>query len=373
MTNPMDATLKAIFGKFRASFTRRNEKDVLESPPDKPLALPGGNVPESIAPLESGAIERGRSAPPFSEKFSPELQAVLDERVRAAKERMERGASADNPLTLSVSVSNLVRLPQWPEPVRGVPNGMLRSALFGAIKKGPRKHMERQEIASQGDIRLIYTGLRLDQGDGDVWQGTLHISRSQGMGSQCRFSAYSMLKLLGKTIAGSSRDTLQTRLMRLKATAIEVEQGRYSYAGSLVDDVYRDKETHEYVVILNPKLRALFEGDQYTQIDWNVRHALAGQPLAQWLHGYYASHAQPFPVKIETIHNLCGSESILMSDFAKKLRKSLDALTEASNANDQPFSYEIRGDLVHVEKKASATQRRHLAQKGVRKLPRGRA
>ena len=28
------------------------------------------------------------------------------------------------------------RLPAWPEAVRGVPNGVLRSALFGAIKKG---------------------------------------------------------------------------------------------------------------------------------------------------------------------------------------------------------------------------------------------
>jgi len=62
-----------------------------------------------------------------------------------------------------------------------------------------------------------------------------------------------------------------------------------------------------------------------------------------------------------------------MSDFAKKLRKALDALTEASNANEQPFSYEIRGDLVSVERKASATQRRHLAKKIVRKLPRGQA
>ena len=29
--------------------------------------------------------------------------------------------------------------------------------------------------------------------------------------------------------------------------------------------------------------------------------------LAQWLHGFYASHAKPFPIKIETLHRLCGS------------------------------------------------------------------
>jgi len=26
--------------------------------------------------------------------------------------------------------------------------------------------------------------------------------------------------------------------------------------------------------------------------------------LAQWLHGFYASHAKPFPIKIETLHRL---------------------------------------------------------------------
>lgn len=52
-----------------------------------------------------------------------------------------------------------------------------------------------------------------------------------------------------------------------------------------------------------------------------------------------------------------------MSDFAKKLRKALDAVTEASAAHGEGFSYEIRGDLVHVEKQAKGTQRRHLAKK----------
>lgn len=38
-----------------------------------------------------------------------------------------------------------------------------------------------------------------------------------------------------------------------------------------------------------------------------MRHALDGHQLAQWLHGFYASHAKPFPIKIETLHRLCGS------------------------------------------------------------------
>lgn len=256
-----------------------------------------------------------------------------------------------------------ITLPLWPDVVRGVPNGVLRSALFGAIKKGARRYMQGEQVAAPDGIEIRYTGQQLDQGDLDVWESVLHIARLQEMGEQCRFTAYAMLKLLGKTDAGSNRETLHKRLMRLKANAVEVQQGRYSYAGSLIDDVYRDKETREYVLVLNPKLRPLFAADQFTQLDWMVRHALNGKPLAQWLHGYYASHAKPYPLNVATLLKLSGSENTEPRSSRQMLRKALDALTDASEANGQPFSYDIRGDLVHTEKKPSGTQRRHLAKK----------
>jgi hypothetical protein len=286
------------------------------------------------------------------------IREIQESIERNKKENPKDESSSGKPLTLPGS--NVVRLPVWPDVVRGVPNAALRSALFGAIKKGARPYLERQEIHAQDGVSIIYTGARLDQGDLDVWETVLHITRLQALGNDCRVTAYQLLKALGKTDTGSNRDTLERRLSRMKATGVDVHAGRYGYEGSLIDEVYRDKETREYVIRLNPKLSTLFAADQFTQIDWDVRHALDGQPLAQWLHGYYASHAQPFPVKVETIHKLCGSEAVRMDHFRQDLKKALEALTVASNANDQPFSYEIRGDLVHVERKASGAQRRHL-------------
>lgn len=256
-----------------------------------------------------------------------------------------------------------VKLPLWPDLVRAVPNGVLRSALFGAIKKGPRLYLERQEIHAQDGIKIIYTGARLDQGDLDVWKTVLHIARLQALGDECRVTAYQLLKMLGKTDTGINRDTLGRRLSRMKATGVDVNVGRYGYEGSLIDEVYRDKETREYVIRLNPKLSALFAVDQFTQVDWSVRHALSGQPLAQWLHGYYASHAKPYPVNVDTLLKLAGSEDASPSSGRQTLRKALDALTDASETNSQPFSYNIRGNLVHVEKKPNGAQRRHLAKK----------
>ena len=280
-------------------------------------------------------------------------------RLPALQEKARQRAAQEQ----ASAPAKVVQLPLWPEPVRAVPNGFLRSALFGAIAKGKRRYIDGEQLAALDGIEIRYTGQRLDQGDLDVWESVLHAVRLQELGSQCRLTSYGLLKLMGKTDTGKNRATLHKRITRLRAGTVELKQGRYVYIGGLIGEAFKDEETQEWVIELNPKLRALYGGDQFTQVDWGVRHALDGRQLAQWLHGFYASHAKPFPLKIETLHRLCGSEAGLMSDFAKKLRKALDAVAEASAAHGEGFSYEIRGDLVHIEKQAKGTQRRHLAKK----------
>ena len=278
-----------------------------------------------------------------------------------AKERAAQAqARAAGPAGATVQ---LPPLPLWPDAVRAVPNGFLRSALFGAIAKGRRRYINGEDLAAVDGVTIRYKGERLDQGDLDVWESVLHAVRLQELGSQCRVTSYALLKLMGKTDTGKNRTTLHNRIERLVANAVTVKQGRYTYIGGLIRFAAKDEETQEWVIELDEKLRPLFAGDQFTQVEWGVRHALDGHQLAQWLHGFYASHAKPFPLKVETLHRLCGSEAGLMSDFAKKLRKALDAVAEASAAHGEGFSYEIRGDLVHIEKKAQGAQRRHLAKK----------
>jgi len=256
-----------------------------------------------------------------------------------------------------------VRLPAWPDAVRALPNGFLRSALFGAIRKGPRRYMEHERIAAVDGVEILYTGKRLDQGDRGAYQGVLHISRNHGIGQKSYFTAYAMLQLLGKKYTGGNRDTLYERLFRLKAATVEVKQGRCTYIGSLIDEVFKDEVTHAYVVILNEKLRALFEGNEFTLMDWMVHNELEGKYLAQWLHGFYSSHAKPYPVSIATLHKLCGSESDDIWKYAQTLRRSLDDLAEVSTASGQPFKYKITGDMVHVKRAPTGSQQRHLRQR----------
>ncbi len=256
-----------------------------------------------------------------------------------------------------------LQLPLCPEPTRSVPNSMLRSALFGAIRKGARRYLERVRLAALDGLDILYTGQRLDQGDLDAYESVLHAVRLQTLGEQCHVTSYALLKLMGKTDTGKNRQTLHKRLIRLRANAVEIKQGRYTYIGGLIDEAYKDEITQEWNIVLNRKLHALFAPNQFTQIDWAVRHELDGKPLAQWLHGFYASHARPYPVKVETLHKLCGSEAVLLSDFKKDLFRAMNAVAAASVFHSQPFSFEFRGNLVYVEKAPSKSQRRHLARK----------
>ena len=293
----------------------------------------------------------------------------VEELREQAKQRAER--EKRDPLPGAPLPKNVVQLPLWPEPVRAVPNGFLRSALFGAIAKGRRRYIDGEQLAALDGIEIRYTGQRLDQGDLDVWESVLHAVRLQELGSQCRLTSYALLKLMGKTDTGKNRATLNKRITRLVANAVTIKQGRYTYIGGLIRFAVKDEETQEWVIELDEKLRPLFAGDQFTQIEWAVRHELDGKPLAQWLHGFYASHAKPFPMKVETLLRLCGSESELRR-YRQTLGDALDAVAEACAAHGEGFSYEIRGDLVHVEKKASGPQRRHLAKQASKsRKPRG--
>lgn len=282
--------------------------------------------------------------------------------LRARAEAGRKAAEA------KVSEPVLLQLPLWAEPVRAVPNGFLRSALFGAIAKGKRRYIEGEQLAALEGIEIRYTGQRLDQGDLDVWENVLHTARRQALGSQCRVTSYALLKLMGQTDTGKNRATLHKRITRLRAGTVELKQGRYVYIGGLIGEAFKDEETQEWVIELNPKLLALYGADQFTQVDWAVRHALGGHPLAQWLHGFYASHAQPYPIKVETLHRLCGSETERMDHFREKLRKAMDAVSEASAAHGEGFGYVVIGDLVHVEKKAHGAQRRHLVKRASKSM-----
>ena len=96
---------------------------------------------------------------------------------------------------------------------------------------------------------------------------------------------------------------------------VRISVGRRTYFGTLIEGGARDEDTGRYVVDINPKLAKFYGRSQWTQIDWEQRQQLRGKPLALWLHGFYASHAAPYPLRVEYLHKLSGSQTKQLRRF----------------------------------------------------------
>jgi hypothetical protein len=246
-------------------------------------------------------------------------------------------------------------LPDWPDKTRGIPNICLRSALFGVIKRGRRRAVKKELIASLKGVTIRYTGWRLDQGDFDVLAQTLHFQAREPDPETRQFLRIKVkpfLAAIGRQGGKSGREWLKDSLRRLTATAVEIRvdinrglhRGSFTYAGSLVDEFYFSDKDQSYIVRINPKLAGLFDVG-WTQVQWQQRLRLKTD-LAKWLHGFYASHRTPFPVKITTLKHLCGSECARLVDFRRSLRTAMKELVEAGAVQGWAIDQEDKLNVV---------------------------
>jgi predicted transcriptional regulator len=255
-----------------------------------------------------------------------DLTARLRQIAERAQQRQRAPAAKSLPKPAPV-----VRLPLWPAELRTCPSCVLRSALFGVVQRGRRQYLQNQIVAAWADTTIRYTGIRLDQADLDVWLTALHLSREQGLGARVVCSERAFLRALGR--ATKNVEWLRISLERLTACVVKITRQRQTYWGSLIEKGYRDEETGEFVIVLNPELAKLFEDESFTWLDWEIRQGL-GMDLAKWLHGYVASHQatarNPNRIGLERLRDLCGSETGELWKFRQQTREAMAELQEAS-------------------------------------------
>lgn len=317
----------------------------------RPQTLPESPSGPNNAPEQSPADESSMAPSEPTGRAKESMLGMLARLEALSAERTKKRQSEETAKILQLP------LPIWPDQVRGVPNVALRSALFGAIKRGPRRYMDRELVTSLDGYEVRYTGPRLDQADLDVWEALLHLARRQGLGNRIEASERQLLKEAGRSYGKSGREWLKSVAARLSATTVEIQHDHQNYGGSLVDEFYRDDIAGCYVIELNPRLQLLFAHEDWTQVEWEQRQKLKRQPLAQWLHGFYSTHARPFPLKVKTLHQLSGSEAKQLYHFRAELRDALACLEEATG-----WTHEIdTNDLVHVGKIPTPSQARYLS------------
>lgn len=287
--------------------------------------------------------------------------ASLDASIARLRETVERKKAEAKKVQVP---ARQLKLELWPEEVRGVPNAILRGALFG-VSLERKVHKKRTLIAAVEGYEIRFKGETFNQTDLDVLEGMLHVAMPHPLGKKVEFSVYSFLKALGKGTSGKHHEEFKEHVARLIGGVVEITdlKAQMTFMGTLVHKAYRDDETGHYVVIFDKDMLALYEAG-YTHIQWDERMALGKSTLAKWLHGFYATHAAPYPYKVSTLHKLCGSDDKNLFSFRQKLRRALDELVSVGAIDGWNID---ENDLVTVKRKPTASQQKHLKRSAKRR------
>lgn len=232
---------------------------------------------------------------------------------------------------------------------RGAPDSVLRSALFAASRPGKRRHLDDEKIASVSNVTIRQTGQQLQQIDLDVWIELIRLA-AESQSSIVHVPLRGLLRRMSRDTGIKSRERVLSTLRRLNATVVGISDGIREYHGSLIYEHMRDEETQHLVVRLNPRIASLFDRSSWSHLQLSQRHKLKRQPLAQWLHGYLSSHDQPFPIRVDTLRELSGSNTRALNHFRAELR---GAMEKVKNVTGWGWSIDKRDRLVVAKLKLS--------------------
>ncbi len=222
--------------------------------------------------------------------------------------------------------AKIYQFPLWGHPQRGIPNEFARSALFAAIHGRSREYLLDKPIFSQNGFSITYTGISLTQAHLDVFEGIMHLAREVPEGNIVRFTAHSLLKLIGRKTSGCDHKRLLNTLKELAATAVSIKRDNGAvYWGSLLPEGVAEPKDGYYAVAVNRQLIKLFQRG-FTVIEWQQRKALARKPLAQALHVWLCSHDKPYSVSVQYLHDITGSQTKQLWKFRQSLKAALDTL-----------------------------------------------
>ncbi len=322
--------------------------------------------PAAAAPLLAHLEE-----PPLPEHIQRALEGhdpIMRERFKniywgmQRREAAEKAAAADPrpapPRPDEKPKAQVIQFPTFPTETRPIVNEIARSSLFSAIQSKDRQLVENAPVSTSGDTKILFSGRQLNQDDHDVFMQLISFGSTRPAGEYVIVTGHSLLKALGRGTGKSQHDQLEAEIKRLVDGSVSIKAKRFTYFGHLIHDAKKDEESGHWVFRLNENLLPLFGVNCYTLINWEQRKQLKGD-LACWLQLYLATHADPFPVKVETLHQLSGSKAKALRHFREKLRLALDALQAAGHIKAW---YIDETDLVHIDRGEAITdsQQRHL-------------
>jgi len=212
----------------------------------------------------------------------------------------------------------------WPDAVREMPNDYARSAIFTVRnKKEPRASMEGAMLFHvEKAVKITFTGIELRAEDDElVFQQILDYAKHQALGEPVTFNLHQLCLDLGWPVSGTYFNKLRASISRLKANEIKVENERIGKGTgiSLIAKYEFDgagSKGSKYTVWIDPNLMLLFK---YREVS----------PIARRMYDYFASHKQPFPLRLDTFQKMCGSTTKLMRHWRAMVKEACAELESA--------------------------------------------
>ncbi|MGV0950353.1 MAG: plasmid replication initiator TrfA [Azonexus sp.] len=307
--------------------------------------------------------------PKPAEPLLPELQEFLNtpglgqslKRLgESIKERGQKEGEAQRSKTEAPEqpTAKIIQLDFWEDEKRAAPNAVFRSALFPALNnKQPRRYIEEEKLFSVSGVDVIFTGKQFDQTDLDVYLELLNRARPLPLGTPIKFSAYSLLKDLGRDTGKSQHQWLHSVLIRLRGGTIDMTDHKKRYFGGLIEGGFKDELTKQYEISINPKFAVLFGFGMWATIDRDQRRALSRNSTAKALHAYYSTHAAPGPHRYDTLAQIAG----LTGPNPRKLKASIIKAHAELERVGFLAGYEPKPETIEARPHQTPGQIRHLS------------
>ena len=247
---------------------------------------------------------------------------------------------------------SLFDLAPWPDHMRALPNDFGRSAIFTVRnKKVPRAALQGQSIYHVNkDVEITYTGIELRADDDElVFAQVLEYAKRTALGEPVSFTFYELCQDLDWSINGRYYTRAEECLTRLQASAMQFSSQRIGRLESVslirrFRVLDRGKRTSRCQVEIDTEMVVLFAGDHYTKFVWEKYRKLS--PTARRMFDYFATHKEPYPLKLETFRLMCGSDSTRVKKWREQVSEACDELRE----NGLVDSAWINDDLVHCKR-----------------------
>lgn len=208
-----------------------------------------------------------------------------------------------------------LQLPLWSDARRAIPNEYARSAIFTVRnKKVERRTFTNTNVFVVGDCVVRYTGIELRAYDDElVWLEVLNLAKNFPLGEWIQFSCYQICAAIGWSTSKFYYQKIHECLLRLKATAVSIENQRLGKGKAIafIEDYEWEDATGSRLpkcrIRIHKNMSALFGGHHFTELEWNAYTKLS--PIARRVYDYVASHRTPHPLRLDTVRSMCGSDS----------------------------------------------------------------